>query len=198
MMGQFIARLNAKVRRRAFCLCAPGAKLFSESRIYNNQPSDDKISIGAGTQVRGELLTFGHGGSIALGKHCYIGSGTRIWSGQSIEIGNHVLIAHGVTIIDNLSHPIDHVQRRAHFLQIATKGHPTEINLGDRPIHIADDAWIGAQAIILRGVTIGARSIVSAGSVVRTDVPPDTIVAGNPAVVVSAIPQNCNLGVPNV
>jgi acetyltransferase-like isoleucine patch superfamily enzyme len=190
MTRQFIARLTAKFRRRAFCICEPGAKLYPEARIYNNQGSDQKISIGMCSQIRGELLTFGHGGKISIGKQCYVGSGTRIWSGQSIEVGDYVLIAHNVTIIDNLSHPLNHLERRAHFSEITKSGHPKDIDLGDRPIKIEDDAWIGAHAIILRGVTIGTRSIVSAGSVVRSDVPPDTIVAGNPANVVRTNSQN--------
>jgi maltose O-acetyltransferase len=52
---------------------------------------------------------------------------------------------------------------------------------------IEDDVWIGANAIILKGVTIGARSIVGAGAVVSRDVPPDCVVAGNPARVVKEL-----------
>ena len=50
-----------------------------------------------------------------------------------------------------------------------------------RPIRIGDDVWIGGGAIVLPGVTIGDRSVIAAGSVVTRDVPPDTLVAGNPA-----------------
>jgi maltose O-acetyltransferase len=53
-----------------------------------------------------------------------------------------------------------------------------------RPVRIGDDVWIGTGAVILKGVTIGARAIVGAGAVVNRDVPPDVIVAGNPARVV--------------
>ncbi len=58
---------------------------------------------------------------------------------------------------------------------------PTDIDLDERPISIENDVWIAAGVTILRGVTIGAGSIVAAGSVVTKDVPPNVIVAGNPA-----------------
>jgi acetyltransferase-like isoleucine patch superfamily enzyme len=142
---------------------------------------DDDIVVGSGSIVRGELLRFAHGGKITIGRHCYIGEGTRIWSGAQISIGDHVLIAHNVSIFDNLTHPIDWQERRRHFGAIASIGHPADIDLGDRPVEIGDDVWIGAHALVLRGVKIGARAIVAAGAVVTRDVPADTIVAGNPA-----------------
>ena len=55
------------------------------------------------------------------------------------------------------------------------------------PIVVEDDVLIGANCIILKGVRIGARSVVGAGSVVTRDVPPDTVVAGNPAVVIKKL-----------
>jgi acetyltransferase-like isoleucine patch superfamily enzyme len=64
---------------------------------------------------------------------------------------------------------------------IVTSGHPKEINLGEQEIVIGSDAWIGANANILRGVMIGTGGIVGAGAVVTRNVPDYTIVAGNPA-----------------
>lgn len=57
-------------------------------------------------------------------------------------------------------------------------------NRVDRPIVIEDDVLIGAYAIVLKGVTIGARSVIGAGSVVTKDVPADCVAAGNPAKVI--------------
>ena len=177
------------MRRRAFCLLEVGAILFREGSVLNNGVSDDTITIGPDCRIRGELFTFGHGGRIAFGQKCYLGSGSRVWSGVSVEIGDHVLIAHGVLIVDNLTHPINYLERRRHFEDISMTGHSLAIDLGDKPVRIENDVWIGAHAIILRGVTIGARSIVAAGSVIRRDVPPDSMVAGNPAVVVRELSQ---------
>lgn len=176
-----LQRLASRLRGKSTLVIQPGARLTSSARVYNMGSSNADITIDEGSVVRGELLRFAHGGRIAIGKFCYIGEGTRIWSGSSITIGDHVLIAHSVSIFDNLTHPIGWSERRIHFRAIATIGHPEFINLGDRPVIIEDDVWIGAHALVLRGVTIGPRSIVAAGAVVTRDIPADTLVAGNPA-----------------
>jgi acetyltransferase-like isoleucine patch superfamily enzyme len=131
--------------------------------------------------ILGELLTFAHGGQIQIGAWCYVGEGTRIWSASRIHIGDRVLIAHNVNIFDSLTHPVGAGARHRQFQMIVTSGHPKEIDLGERAITIGPDAWIGAHAIILRGVVIGTGGIVGAGAVVTRNVPDYTIVAGNPA-----------------
>lgn len=176
--------LVARLRGRATCVLGQGAKLSAGARIVNMRPHSHYITIGAHTVVQGELLTFRHGGGIRIGDWCFVGPNTRIWSGAEVRIGNHVLVAHNVSIMDNQTHPIQANERRRHFAAIVTTGHPEDIDLGDRPVLIEDDVWIGASAIILRGVTIATRSIVAAGSVVTRDVPPDCMVAGNPARVI--------------
>lgn len=176
-----LSLLRAFVLRKPTLERGPGSKLYHTARIYNMSEQRDSIRIGARTMVRGELTVFAHGGRIDIGHSCYIGEGTRLWSGVSIAVGDHVLIAHGVSIMDNLTHPINFMERRGHFDAIYGVGHPSGIDLDDQAILIGNDAWIGAHSIILRGVRIGARAIVAAGSVVTKDVPDDTIVAGNPA-----------------
>jgi acetyltransferase-like isoleucine patch superfamily enzyme len=166
---------------RPTCVLASGAKLHRSARIRNASGNDGHIRVGSSSIILGELLTFGHGGQIQIGEWCYVGEGTRIWSALSVNIGDRVLIAHNVNIFDNLTHPIDAVERHRQFHMIATCGHPKQIDLGERAIHIKSDAWIGANATILRGVTIGQAAVVGAGSVVTKNVPAHTIVAGNPA-----------------
>jgi acetyltransferase-like isoleucine patch superfamily enzyme len=89
--------------------------------------------------------------------------------------------------MDSLTHPLDAASRHLHFKAILSGGHPEKIDLGERPVAICDDAWIAAGATVLRGVTIGNGSVVAAGAVVTDDVPPFTIVAGNPARVVRTL-----------
>lgn len=143
--------------------------------------SSELIRIGGSSIIQGELLVFRHGGRISVGQSCFIGHGTRIWSASAIRIGDRVMISHSVNIFDNLTHPLEARKRALHFEQISTTGHPAVIDLGERPVHIEDDAWIAAAAIVLRGVTIGRGAIVGAGAVVTRDVPPFSIVGGNPA-----------------
>ena len=102
---------------------------------------------------------FAHGGYIDLGDWCYVGEQARIWSAGSITIGDRVLIAHAVNIFDNLTHPIRAADRHAQFTKIANEGHPRDISLGERPVKIGDDAWIGAGAFVLRGVTVGTGAM---------------------------------------
>jgi acetyltransferase-like isoleucine patch superfamily enzyme len=172
---------------RATCRLASGARLMRTARIRNIRGDSDCIAIGTHSIIRGELVTFAHGGEIKIGSWCYVGEGSRIWSALQIHLGDRVLIAHNVNIFDNLTHPIDPMARHQQIRDIFTKGHPHKIDLDERAVVIDQDAWIGAGAFVMRGVKIGARAIVAAGSIVTQDVAPDTIVAGNPAVTVKSI-----------
>jgi acetyltransferase-like isoleucine patch superfamily enzyme len=160
---------------------------YKSARIINNAGSRTAISIGRHSHVRGELLTFPQGGKITVGEYCYIGEHSYIWSVESIEIGDRVMIAHNVSVFDNLTHPISAVKRHAQFCSIISAGNPELIDLAASPVRIGDDAWIGCMSVILKGVTIGKGAIIGAGSVVTKDVPPYVIVAGNPAVVIREI-----------
>lgn len=159
----------------------PGASLHASARIRNARGASDRLRIGSGSIVKGELLLFGHGGEIAVGRWCFVGEGTRIWSAARITIGDRVLISHGVNIFDNLTHPVSPRARHEQFRAIAQRGHPRDIDLGEREVTIAEDVLVAAGATILRGVSVGRGAIIGAGSVVTHDVPPFTIVGGNPA-----------------
>ncbi|MBR0704833.1 acetyltransferase [Bradyrhizobium diazoefficiens] len=177
-------RFAQQIFRRATCRIGPRSRLSQEARIKNAAGDSDLILIGQDTFVRGELMTFGHGGRIVIGDWCYVGDGTRIWSAASIAIGNRVLISHSVNIFDSLTHPLQASKRHQQTKDIFTLGHPRNLVLGEQPVTIHDDAWVGAGAFVLRGVTLGQGAIVAAGAVVTKDVPAFSIAAGNPAVVV--------------
>lgn len=109
---------------------------------------------------------------LLIGSDTFIGHGCSFHIGKSITIGNHCLLAAGVTIYDMDGHPLDANSRRA--------GEPSPPD-SIKPVTIEDDVWVGSGSIILKGVTIGSRSVIAARSVVTQDVPADSIVAGNPA-----------------
>src|SRR6266550_1183512 len=89
-------------------------------------------------------------------------------------------------IFDSDFHPLEPAQRLIDAQALAPyfKNRPPRPKLKTAPVKIADNVWIGMNATILKGVTIGENSVVAAGSVVTKSVPPNIVVAGNPAVVV--------------
>lgn len=151
------------------------------TRIVNAQNDPERIVIGMHSYITGaELLVFRHGGRIEIGSHCFVGPGTRIWSAASIKIGDRVLISHNVNIHDNNSHPIDPILRHQDFVHLCAKGYPSEANYNEKPITIGDDAWIGYNSIIMKGVSIGKCAIIGAGTTVTEDVPDYAVVVGSP------------------
>lgn len=123
------------------------------------------------------IKTVGHAAKIVIGNNVGV-SGCTISAANSITIGDHVLLGSGCLITDSDAHPVDPDERRS--------------GGGGRsaPIVIEDDVFIGARAIILKGVTIGKGSVVGAGSVVTKSVPPYSVVAGNPARIVGDSRRN--------
>ncbi len=186
-----IELLLRRIFGRATCYMEKGSKITRKGRILNASGNSDRIRIKRCSIIQGELFVFGHGGYIEVGEWCFIGEGARIWSSCDISIGDRVMISHNVNIFDNRTHHISSSLRHKQFKAIVTKGHPSsDMDLGEKPVRICTDAWLGANSIVLRGVTIGVGSIVAAGSVVTKDVPPFTIVAGNPARVIRTLAEH--------
>lgn len=175
---------------KATCELGRGAVLYPEARIRNALGDSSAIQIGEFSHIKGELLTFGHGGRIKVGRYCFLGQNARIWSAAIIEIGDRTLISHDVNIFDNSTHPVSARARHEQFKAIITSGQPKSIDLGEKPVRIGKDVLIGCMSVVLKGVTIGDGAIVGAGSVVVSDVPPWTIVVGNPARSIREIPTN--------
>ena len=110
---------------------------------------------------------------IVIGEYSSIGDRTQLHCGQLISIGNNVLISWDVNLIEYDYH--------------SPGGGVPEA----KTIKIADEVWIGARSIIVNGVSVGKGSIVAAGSVVTKDVPPFSLVAGNPAKFIKKTPSWC-------
>ena len=132
---------------------------------------DGKCSIGFAAR-------FSDVPTLTIGNNTGIGSSCSFTVGKRIDIGHDCRIASGVWVFDSPGHPVDPAARLA--------GLPP----GDdqvRPVTIEDNVWIGGGSIIFPGVTIGNGSVIAAGSVVTGDVPPDTLVAGNPVRRIAAL-----------
>jgi acetyltransferase-like isoleucine patch superfamily enzyme len=157
----------------------PTTQLSPEARIENLANDPERIIVGAHSVIRGRLLTYGHGGRIAIGEWCYVGLRSEIWSMDSISIGDRVLIAHDVNIHDGTAHSLDPKERHAHFRRIVETGHPRTADeipgVESAPIVIEDDVWISFGVTLLKGVHIGRGSVIAANTVVTKDVPPNTL-----------------------
>lgn len=115
------------------------------------------------------------GAELTIGNNVGMSS-TRFWVHDSVVIGDNVKIGACVLITDTDGHPLDYLARR-------TSNEGTK----SAPIEIENDVWVGAYSIILKGVTIGTRSIIGAGSVVTRSIPADCVAAGNPCKVIKTI-----------
>jgi acetyltransferase-like isoleucine patch superfamily enzyme len=112
--------------------------------------------------------------TVKIGEDCGF-SGTAIAAARSIVIGNRVQCGANCTICDSDRHPLDHFAR--------AKCLPVE---GD-PVEIGDDVWLAMNVVVLKGVSVGARTVAAANSVLVKSVPEDVLVAGCPATVIRSL-----------
>ena len=123
--------------------------------------------------------------TLNIGNNVVVGHNSSFTIGREITIGNSVLIASNVQMFDSPGHPTDPDLRRS-----GASALPEEV----KPIRIEDGAWIGGGAIIYPGVTIGAGSVVARGAIVMSNVPPNSVVAGNPARLIARLGHTKELG----
>lgn len=145
--------------------------------VQVRQILDQCASVGSGVRLRMPVIVYSPE-KVSFGSLVDIGENVVIRGGGGVSIGNRVLIASGVAIASG-AHPITPPRWGRNVFQ---------------PIRIEDEVWIGANAVILPGVTIGEGAIVAAGAVVTRDVPPYTVVAGVPARVIKEVPPADNTG----
>lgn len=113
-------------------------------------------------------------------------SSACIWAKELIKIGNDVNIGADCLIIDNDAHPVNYLYRRDTYIRSVGKEEYYK-KIGSASVEIENDVWIGARCQILKGVHIGARSIIAAGSVVTKDIPADVMAGGNPCRVIKTL-----------
>lgn len=172
-----------------------GAKIHKDLQLglharLINGGDKDLVEISGPTAIRG-ILRAEAGGTINIGKFVYVGDNAIISSRQSIEIGDASLIAHGVQIFDNDSHPTQAFQREIQFRRmLGDKSRATPIEIGQAAVDIGRRCWIGLNSVVLKGVVIGDNTIVAANSVVTTNLPANVIAGGNPARIIRELSQD--------
>jgi Serine acetyltransferase len=155
---------------------APDVKLGENVKVYNyvnlyGCEIGDETKIGCFVEIQKNAK---------IGKRCKISSHTFICEGVTIE--DNVFIGHNVTFIN------DKFPRATNGKGTLKTDEDWEVEI----ILVKKGASIGSSATLLGNITIGERAIVGAGSVVTRDVPPDTVVAGNPARIIRVIDDGTN------
>ena len=169
-----------------------GERFYLESaQVFRGFKAENPRALELGSDV-----SIYAGCSFSIGKqgHCSVGdfsllNGALVMAEEEITIGKHCLISWNVGLADSDFHPIDPALRMQDTIALSAyyPNKPERPRIGTSPIHIGDNVWIGMNAVVLKGVTIGDNSIVAAGAIVTQNVPPNTIVAGNPARIVKEI-----------
>lgn len=179
-------RLVRYGRNAIYCkkmILGPGSTLYEGAEIINMQ-SPDKIIVGKGSHIDGQLMVFPFGEGISIGDNSYVGRGSIVRAGDRIEIGSNVLISHNVNVIDTDSHEIDYRLRAESTAKQFVYGIKEKGTVETSPIVIKDYAWLSYNVSVLKGVTIGKGAIIGCGSVVTHDIPDMCLAAGNPAKVI--------------
>jgi len=174
-----LSNLDGRLSKLRYLLSAwrfesagPRGSLASGVRILG----DTRVRLGSRVALRRGVI-IGGGGELTVGTRTSINEGAIISATLSVTIGEDCMLAPRVYVLD-VDHRFD-----SRELPIARQGYLKA------PVVIEDDVWIGAQAVITRGVRIGRGAIIGANSVVTKDVPPYSIAAGIPARVVKQRPE---------
>ena len=150
-------------------------------RSYGSRRKD--IVIGRGAKIYGSLISEA-GGQIVIGEGAHIGPFTTVGAVKNIEIGRYAMISSHVEIMDNNNHPV-HPNDRLKMNQDGLNS-PLKrwVYSASSPVRIGENTWVGKRAIILKGVDVGANSIIATGAVVTKSVNSNSVAAGNPAKIV--------------
>ena len=167
------ALLRARWYFRSAAQLGQRVRLFGHPKVVNS----GTLRIGDRVRMCSEPipteLGVGEGATLEIGSQTFINYGCSIASMLLVKIGAHCNIGSHVIIMDNDFHRLE-PERRNEMPESA-------------PIILEDNVWIGVRTVILRGVTIGAGSVVAAGSVVTKDVPARSLAGGVPAKIIRSL-----------
>jgi acetyltransferase-like isoleucine patch superfamily enzyme len=165
-------------------------------RIFNPpEPTRVCLEIGEGSHVFGHFAVLRPHATIRIGARCQIGHSHLICA-EGIDVADDVLMAWGITFMDNDSHALDWAHRSNDVRQAYDdyRADPSNLirhkdwtHVASAPIRVGARSWIGFNVAVLKGVTIGENAVVAAHAVVVDDVAPYTVVAGNPARVIRTL-----------
>lgn len=184
MISLFKSVLEARKRRRL----ANQFQVGSGSRFhFLNVHIKERcfLSIGQNSIVEGKIFFDKEGCKVSIGDRTFVGA-SQIVCAEEVVIGDDVLIAWGCNIVDHNSHSVEW-EKRKNDVTDWMRGAKDWEQVGKERVVIGNRSWIGFNSIILKGVVVGEGSVVAAGSVVTKDVPPFTVVAGNPARVIKEL-----------
>ena len=132
-----------------------------------------------------------------IGEGCYIEPPFHAnWAGKHVHFGNNVYANFNLTLVDDTDIYVGDKVMFGPNVTVATAGHPIDPELRYQamqyniPVHIGENVWIGANAVVLPGVTIGDNSVIGAGSVVTKDIPANVVAVGNPCRVLREIGEH--------
>jgi acetyltransferase-like isoleucine patch superfamily enzyme len=184
LLHSLIAAVRERRNLKLVSACGAGTRLVG--RVERRAPGAT-IAIGKACLVNGQLVAERDESCIRIADNVFIGAGTTFDCALSITVECDVLISYGCTIADSDNHSI-YAELRKRDLADWMDGQKHDWSLSAmRPVRICKGAWIGAHSRVLKGVTVGEGAVIGMGSVVTKDVPPFSIVAGNPARVVRQI-----------
>ena len=149
--------------------------------LYRTQ-APTGLRMGPGSSAyRGTMFDLGSEAAVSVGEYALLNGAWIICDGR-VEIGAYALISWNVVLMDSYRVPQDPAERRQAVHRLASGGiRRLAAPAPARPIRIGRNVWIGFDVCVLPGISIGEGSVIGARSVVAADVPPYTVVAGNPA-----------------
>jgi acetyltransferase-like isoleucine patch superfamily enzyme len=180
VIGQALGGYRHWRASRVLDICGEGTRVPGG---VEKRGAGSRIEVGRGCLISGHLVTETPGSLVRIADNVLVGSESIVAAAASIVVEQDVLISYRCIITDSDNHSLRYSLRKNDLQAWIHNRHDWSV-VKTAPVRICKGAWIGAAVIITKGVTVGEGAVCGMGSVVTRDVPPYTVVAGNPARVV--------------